>query len=516
MAGGDGHAGIVTRGAEGVMLAAPDGTLYEGVLYVRGRYPVGSGDAFLAGLVTALERGSDWEDALRLALGAGAANAELAGAARLEPSRAEALASRRTCTSSSRMRVEPFVEDDWAAFREIRLRSLLDSPDAFGSTYGEESSHAEPAWRDWAAGRWRGGTALAFAARDRDGAVVGTATGAEYEAEPGVGHLYAMWVAPDARGAGVGARARGRGRRMGACARMRPARPLGHRDERGRTPLLRGVRVRRHRRAAPAPRRICPRRADLREAAVEAAASAAVATLGRMRRPAAAAISPATAVIGLFLTFGLIVASFFPFLSVYFAGRGFDPGEIGLLLSAMALVRIVAMPVWGHVADTRIGRKRALQLGLIGMVVFAIVATLLDTLVGVAFGAVGIAIAMAASGPNIDALALVQLGEERMSEYGRIRGWESLSYAAGCLAFGWVLDIHGVTLALPLYAATGALMLVWTTIAVRSDRPQRSASTTDASAPWARCSGPRRGSGASSWRRSSSGPDSTRRGTSSV
>jgi fructose-1-phosphate kinase PfkB-like protein len=75
------------------MLAAPDGTLYEGVLYVRGRYPVGSGDSFLAGLVTALERGSDWEDALRSGLGAGAANAELPGAARLDPSRAEALAA---------------------------------------------------------------------------------------------------------------------------------------------------------------------------------------------------------------------------------------------------------------------------------------------------------------------------------------------------------------------------------------------------------------------------------------
>jgi 1-phosphofructokinase family hexose kinase len=92
MAGGDGHAGIVTRGSQGVMLAAPDGALYEGVLYVRGRYPVGSGDSFLAGLVTALERGSDWEDALRVALGAGAANAERPGAAKLDPSRAEALA----------------------------------------------------------------------------------------------------------------------------------------------------------------------------------------------------------------------------------------------------------------------------------------------------------------------------------------------------------------------------------------------------------------------------------------
>jgi 1-phosphofructokinase family hexose kinase len=93
MAGGDGHAGIVTRGAEGVMLAAPDGTLYEGVLYVRGRYPVGSGDSFLAGLVSALDGGKGWEDALRVALGAGAANAEVPGAAKLDPSRAEGLAA---------------------------------------------------------------------------------------------------------------------------------------------------------------------------------------------------------------------------------------------------------------------------------------------------------------------------------------------------------------------------------------------------------------------------------------
>src|SRR4029450_2839658 len=58
LAGGDGHGGIVTRGADGVTVAAPDGTSYEGTLYERGRYPVGSGDAFLAGLVVGLERRS--------------------------------------------------------------------------------------------------------------------------------------------------------------------------------------------------------------------------------------------------------------------------------------------------------------------------------------------------------------------------------------------------------------------------------------------------------------------------
>ena len=96
LAGGDGHAGIVTRGADGVVVVAPSGDRLEGMLYVRGRYPVGSGDAFLAGLVVALDRGEDWPEALRLALAAAAANAELPGAGRLDPARAGTLAAQAT------------------------------------------------------------------------------------------------------------------------------------------------------------------------------------------------------------------------------------------------------------------------------------------------------------------------------------------------------------------------------------------------------------------------------------
>jgi 1-phosphofructokinase family hexose kinase len=94
MAGGEGHGGVVTRGAEGVVVAAPDGTLYEGAPYERGRYPVGSGDAFLAGLVVGLERSWEWPSALRLALGTATANAEVPGAGKLDPARATELADR--------------------------------------------------------------------------------------------------------------------------------------------------------------------------------------------------------------------------------------------------------------------------------------------------------------------------------------------------------------------------------------------------------------------------------------
>jgi 1-phosphofructokinase family hexose kinase len=87
-------AAIVTRGADGAVVATPDGSVLRARLYERGPYPVGSGDAFLAGLVTALERGDAWPPALRLALGAAAANAEQPGAGRLDAERARALADR--------------------------------------------------------------------------------------------------------------------------------------------------------------------------------------------------------------------------------------------------------------------------------------------------------------------------------------------------------------------------------------------------------------------------------------
>src|SRR5205085_4939617 len=97
-AGGDGHAAVVTLGTDGVIAADPEGRVLRGTLDVRGRYPVGSGDAFLAGLLAAFDEGDPFEKALASArafgLGAAAANAEVPGAGRLNVERARALGAR--------------------------------------------------------------------------------------------------------------------------------------------------------------------------------------------------------------------------------------------------------------------------------------------------------------------------------------------------------------------------------------------------------------------------------------
>ena len=57
-----------------------------------------------------------------------------------------------------------------------------------------------------------------------------------------------------------------------------------------------------------------------------------------------------------------------------------------------------------------------------------------------------------------------------MSDYGRIRGWESLTYATGCLCFGVILQAFGMGWAMPLYAGAVLLVFLWTLLISR-DRP---------------------------------------------
>ncbi len=187
----------------------------------------------------------------------------------------------------------------------------------------------------------------------------------------------------------------------------------------------------------------------------------------RARRPA---LRPAVAVQGLFVVFGLVIAAFFPFFTIYLQGRGLSPDQIGVVIAFMALARVVANPLWGHYADTRLGRLTALRIGTIGAGAAALVMNRVDGLVAIAVVASIIAAFWGSTGPNVDSLALVSLGEDRMSDYGRIRGWMSASYAAGCLAFGAAMQLAGVQWAMPIFALASLVVIVWTTT-IAPDKP---------------------------------------------
>jgi RimJ/RimL family protein N-acetyltransferase len=96
---------------------------------------------------------------------------------------------------SGGIRIARLVPDDWAAFRDVRLAALAEAPYAFGSTLAYEQGHDEAAWRS------RLDSRAQFAVRDGDGAVIGTAGAL---GAPPVIRLISMWIAPAARGGGLG------------------------------------------------------------------------------------------------------------------------------------------------------------------------------------------------------------------------------------------------------------------------------------------------------------------------
>ena len=86
---------------------------------------------------------------------------------------------------------------DADCLRAIRLRALRDAPEAFGTTFAEAAAWPMESWTRQLA-------ELATFIAVIDGADVGLARGGPHDGKPGAAILLSMWVAPEARGKGVG------------------------------------------------------------------------------------------------------------------------------------------------------------------------------------------------------------------------------------------------------------------------------------------------------------------------
>ncbi len=82
---------IVTAGDAGSVASTEDGSLIWVRPPIRGRYPVGSGDALLAGFAVAVLRGDDLRRAVLRGTAAAAASALVPGAGRLDPAAVDRL-----------------------------------------------------------------------------------------------------------------------------------------------------------------------------------------------------------------------------------------------------------------------------------------------------------------------------------------------------------------------------------------------------------------------------------------
>lgn len=91
-------------------------------------------------------------------------------------------------------RLEP---DEWLRYKNIRLASLKDSPDAFGSVYAEVVSRPDESWKDQVSEL----PTFVAVLNHQD---VGTVRFAKDDQGQNACWLISMWVHSDCRGKGIG------------------------------------------------------------------------------------------------------------------------------------------------------------------------------------------------------------------------------------------------------------------------------------------------------------------------
>ncbi|MBX3465895.1 MAG: GNAT family N-acetyltransferase [Planctomycetes bacterium] len=95
------------------------------------------------------------------------------------------------------MRVARLTPVEGERLRALRLASLRDAPHAFASTHEEAAARPPESWRQQL-------VELATFVAVADGVDVGLVRAGPFTEDAGAAMLLSMWVAPQARGAGVG------------------------------------------------------------------------------------------------------------------------------------------------------------------------------------------------------------------------------------------------------------------------------------------------------------------------
>jgi PPP family 3-phenylpropionic acid transporter len=158
-----------------------------------------------------------------------------------------------------------------------------------------------------------------------------------------------------------------------------------------------------------------------------------------------------------FLLNGAALGVFYPFIAVILDDRGVPPAGIGLITAASSAAFSIAVPLWGHVADVILGRRRALAVAGIGSAGFVLLAGAPLPLAVMALGFVGFSFFESAWGPLGDALAVNAITDHGR-EYGRIRLLSSVGFAVVTTAAGFLYNVTGYGPAFALCAVLAVLL----------------------------------------------------------
>src|SRR5215813_8968321 len=153
-----------------------------------------------------------------------------------------------------------------------------------------------------------------------------------------------------------------------------------------------------------------------------------------------------------YFIFFMVIGVYLPFAPSYFALRGMGEAEIGVLIAAIQLSRIVGNPMIAHAADawgeSRLPIILCCALSLIGFSLFPVIGGFAGLLIlSLVLGLIYTAVMPLSDGLTLRAAALGGF------DYGRVRLWGSLGFILASSGAGILIASYGAGLAVWLMIA---------------------------------------------------------------
>jgi len=155
----------------------------------------------------------------------------------------------------------------------------------------------------------------------------------------------------------------------------------------------------------------------------------------------------------LYLGLGASSAALNPFIAVILVQHGFDSVAIGVVVAVAAAGSFGFMPVWGHIGDYVLGRRRTLRIVYLTASVAAI--GFAGPVSGLALAVLMIVyfVSQSSCAALADSITVSTLSDPRR-EYGRMRMLASLAFGVVIIPLGFLYDRTGYGVASLLFIAT--------------------------------------------------------------
>ncbi|MBI4756102.1 MAG: MFS transporter [Betaproteobacteria bacterium] len=133
------------------------------------------------------------------------------------------------------------------------------------------------------------------------------------------------------------------------------------------------------------------------------------------------------------------IGAFSPYFGLYLQALRFSAWDIGLVMSLMQVMRVVAPNLWGWLSD-----RTGARMPIVRLAAVAAFAGFLGLFLTRSFGGVAVSIGIlaffwGAALPLVEALTLSHLGRDA-GRYGSVRLWGSIGFIVSVLAGGTLLD----------------------------------------------------------------------------